>query len=220
MSSCSRVSEKQRRGFQPTSLDIEDEPISRSTALPVYQDVQYDVDSRTSSPPPAYDVHNIHGVRISSLRDDDDDDEIMALGDEAMNSLLPAVSDDDEQLVRDNNVSPIMDHVSNVPELINQKPLRTPPATPSLMTTNPTYENDDYPTNNNNRHNTSSSYYSTQYQSNYDDVYDNYHSPAISNMHTVSIVSLDRCYRSLLCLSSKELVEPTRRQLRNVHASD
>ena len=168
-----RVSENQRHCLQPTSLDIEDEPANRHTALPVYQDMQYD----------------------------DDDDEIMALGDEAMNSLLPAVSDDDEQLVRDNDVSPIMDHVSDVPELINQTPLRTPPATPLLMKSNPAYEDDEYRTNNNNnRENKSSTYYSTQYQSNYDDLYDSYHSPAISNLHTVRTASFDRRDRSMLCL--------------------
>jgi hypothetical protein len=60
-----------------------------------------------------------------SLNDDEDD---MALGDEAAGGVPDNLSDEDTRSV---NVSPNMHENYDTPELIRQKPLQTPPLTPS-----------------------------------------------------------------------------------------
>jgi hypothetical protein len=73
--------------------------------------------------------------QLSSLNNrvddnDDDDDDDMALGDEAGAGLLGNMSDDDGNLSHSLNVSPTMDDDDDgVPELVDNKPLRTPPLT-------------------------------------------------------------------------------------------
>ncbi|CAF3435057.1 unnamed protein product [Rotaria sp. Silwood1] len=80
---------------------------------------------------------NIHS-QISSLNagaglNDDDDD--MALGDEASADFTGNMSDDDGHISPSLNVSPTMDDDDNdVPALIEHKPLRTPPLTPTKQT--------------------------------------------------------------------------------------
>lgn len=68
--------------------------------------------------------------------DNDDDDDEMALGDEA-SGLIGNMSDDDGNNSHSMNVSPTMedDNDDAIPELVDQKTLRTPPLTP---TTKPT----------------------------------------------------------------------------------
>ncbi len=65
---------------------------------------------------------------LSALNDDDDDD--MALGDEAGGDLHENISDEEGQVSRSINVSPNMDDDADIPELITQKSLQTPPLTP------------------------------------------------------------------------------------------
>lgn len=63
--------------------------------------------------------------------DADDDDDEMALGDEAA-GLIGNMSDDDGNNTHSINVSPTMedDNDDAMPELVDQKQLRTPPLTP------------------------------------------------------------------------------------------
>lgn len=75
---------------------------------------------------------NIH-THLSSLNTeaDEDDDDDMELGDEAGADLLGNMSDDDGNVSHNLNVSPTMDDDDDeAPELIDSKPLRTPPLTP------------------------------------------------------------------------------------------
>jgi len=73
---------------------------------------------------------------LNARDDDDDDDDDMALGDEAGAGLLGNMSDDDGNISHSLNVSPTMDDDDDgAPELVDHKPLQTPPLTP---TTRPT----------------------------------------------------------------------------------
>ena len=109
------------------------------------------IDSQEASPAmfdshfhPRDDMNQFHqnmNSQLSSLhtradRDDNDDDDEMALGDEA-SGLIGNMSDDDGNNSHSMNVSPTMedDNDDAIPELVDQKTLRTPPLTP---TTKPT----------------------------------------------------------------------------------
>jgi hypothetical protein len=81
----------------------------------------HNMDSHLSSLHTQADHHN-----------DDEDDE-MALGDEVSAGLLGNMSDDDGNNSHSLNVSPTMDDGDDdsVPELVDTKPLQTPPLTPT-----------------------------------------------------------------------------------------
>ena len=71
---------------------------------------------------------NIH-TQLSAINpevDDDDDYDEMALGAEAGAGLLGNMSDDDNNVSHSLNVSPTMED-DDPPELIDHKPLQTPP---------------------------------------------------------------------------------------------
>jgi len=74
------------------------------------------------------DSPNINPFQTSSSNDDEDDD--MALGDEAAGGVVENISDEDGHVSRSINVSPNMDDDADIPELITQKSLQTPPLTP------------------------------------------------------------------------------------------
>jgi hypothetical protein len=77
--------------------------------------------------------------QLSSLNhqvDNDVDDDDMALGDEAGAGLIGNMSDDDGNISHSLNVSPTMDDDDDgVPELVDRKPLQTPPLTPRTRQT-------------------------------------------------------------------------------------
>lgn len=95
------------------------------------------IDSQEASPA-TFDSHLHHRDDINQLssvpartdHDDDDDDE-MDLGDEA-SGFIGNMSDDDGNHPHSMNVSPTMedDNDDSAPELVDHKPLRTPPVTP------------------------------------------------------------------------------------------
>ena len=76
-------------------------------------------------------VFSLHS-RVDDHNYDNDDDE-MALGDEVSAGLMGNMSDDDGNNSHSLNVSPTVDdgEDDNVPELIETKPLQTPPLTPT-----------------------------------------------------------------------------------------
>jgi len=88
------------------------------------------------------DINQFHqnvDTQLSSLNarvDNDDDDDDMALGDEAGAGLIGNMSDDDGNASHSLNVSPTMDDDDDgAPELVDHKPLRTPPLTPTIRQT-------------------------------------------------------------------------------------
>jgi hypothetical protein len=76
-------------------------------------------------------------TRVDHNDADDDDDDDMVLGDEAAAGLIENMSDDDGNISHSLNVSPTMDDGDDegVPELVDHKPLRTPPLTPTTRQT-------------------------------------------------------------------------------------
>jgi tetratricopeptide (TPR) repeat protein len=128
---------------------------------------QHNMDSHLSSLNTRVDHH-----------DDDDDDDEMALGDEASAGLLGNMSDDDVNVSHSLNVSPTMDdgEDDSVPELIEQKPLGTPPLT-STTNGNPINQHTTYRINQNYTQNDISSITN-------DDSYHHNTIPTISNNYS------------------------------------
>ncbi|UJR21886.1 hypothetical protein I4U23_024958 [Adineta vaga] len=164
-----------------TSLNIEDESVNNrmthsiDTNFPASQDIPYHSLSQTSSPT-AFDEHNTDQFQISTINDDADDDEDMALGYEAGGGITTNLSDEEAR------VSPTMDNDSDVPELINHKPLQTPPTTPLLTKDNPIDQIIAATNRQNGRRNGLSMMPSySQIDDDQDDLYDNYNLPTISN---------------------------------------
>lgn len=91
------------------------------------------------------DMNQFHqnvDTQLSSLNDridnDDDDDDGMVLGDEAGAGILGNMSDEEGNLSPNLNVSPTIDDDDDddgAPELVDQKPLQTPPLTPTTRQT-------------------------------------------------------------------------------------
>ncbi|CAM4747662.1 unnamed protein product [Rotaria magnacalcarata] len=79
---------------------------------------------------------------VETIGDGDDDDD-MPLGDEAGAGFSGAMSDDDGHVSHSLNVSPTMDDDDDVPELIDQKTLQTPPLTSPLKQTTISNTNND-----------------------------------------------------------------------------
>jgi hypothetical protein len=87
---------------------------------------QHDVQYQLSSLDPEVDAHQDDGNDA-----DNDDDDDMQLGDEADAGLSEHMSDDDGHVSHSFNVSPTAEDDDNEPpELIDQKPLTTPPFSP------------------------------------------------------------------------------------------
>ncbi|CAF0950852.1 unnamed protein product [Rotaria sordida] len=128
---------------------------------------------------------NIHS-QISSLDtgaiDNDDDDDDMALGDEASAGFTGNMSDDDGHISHNLNVSPTMDD-DDPPELIDQKPLRTPPLTPptkQIITSSTIDETTIYTINDNNNRKE----FSAISNDDYNDLYDNNNTTTVSTTYS------------------------------------
>jgi hypothetical protein len=137
---------------------------------------QHNMDSHLSSINP--------GVHDNDGDDDDDDVDDMALGDEASAGLLGNMSDDDGNISHSLNVSPTMDDGDDdiVPELIDQKPLRTSPLTSTtkqITNTNTNTINQHIPYRINNSYN--QDHFSSITN---DDSYDQHNIPTISNNYS------------------------------------
>jgi hypothetical protein len=120
---------------------------------------------------------NIH-TQLSSLNAevDEDDDDGMALGDEAGVGLIGNMSDDDNNVSHSLNVSPTMDDDEDVPELVDRKPLQTPPLiSPTKQTINSSIIDQSiaYTMNENYNRKDFSAISNNQPNDDYNDLYDN-----------------------------------------------
>lgn len=163
-----------------TPLDIEDERVhnkpthSMDINIPQQENIYSNLGSQSNSPS-TFDDHHTNPFHIH-------DDEDMLLGDEAEGNLVGNLSDEDGHVSRSVNVSPTRDDDSDLPELINQKPLQTPPITP-LSKQNNLIDNSIvlFPTIENNERNSRSNIHHNQINDDHKDLYDSYHQPTISN---------------------------------------
>ncbi|CAF0937621.1 unnamed protein product [Adineta ricciae] len=161
-----------------TSLNIDDElknnrrtQTTDETMSPTFNNIPYTSLSQSSSPI-QFEDPNTDQFQTSTLNDDDDD---MALGFEAGIGISTNISDEDGR------VSPQMDDDSDVPELINQKPLYTPPTTPLLKKDNPLEHGMGFSNRSNFRRNALlTSDTSDQTNDNHYVFNENYHNPKIS----------------------------------------
>ncbi|CAF3328850.1 unnamed protein product [Rotaria socialis] len=114
--------------------------------------------------------------------DGDDDDDDMPLGDEAGDGFPGTMSDDDGHVSHSLNVSPTMDDDDDVPELIDQKTLETPPLTSPLKQTTISNTNND-----NCVYTTADASNRRQFSAisndDYNDLYDNNNRSTISNSY-------------------------------------
>ncbi|CAF0818380.1 unnamed protein product [Adineta ricciae] len=163
-----------------TSLNIEDEPNNNNTRTQTTDEtmslsvnnIPYTSLSQSSSPV-LFEDPDVDQFQTSTINDDDDDD--MALGFEAGIGISTNISDEDGR------VSPQMDDDSDVPELINQKPLYTPPNTPLLKKDNPLEHGIGFSNRSNHRRNavlTTNTW--DQTNDNHYVFNENYHTPKIS----------------------------------------
>jgi len=129
---------------------------------------------------------NIH-TQLSSLNaEPDDDDDGMALGDEASAGLIENMSDDDNNISHSLNVSPTMDDDDDAPELIDHKPLQTPPLispTKQTINSNPIDQTITYTKNENYNRKDFSAISNNQPNDDFNDLYDNNH---VSNNYSSS----------------------------------
>ena len=134
-----------------------------------------------------------HGVRVTNNVDDDDDegdndnDDDIALGAEASAGFLENMSDDNDDRHNSHslNVSPTMND-DDVPELIGQKSLQTPPLTPPTQQTANSKQSVLYKINDNcNNQAGFSTAFRRQQNDDYDDLYDDNRTiPTISNNYS------------------------------------